>query len=161
MLIEVVTDIDAPRTVVFDLELDMDVHAASLATSAEQATTSTGRPRLGPGDEVTFRARHLGLTWHMTTRISAHDRPRRFVDEQTRGPFRTLHHEHLFTALSPARTRMTDRMTVTAPLGPLGHLVTRLLLAPYLRRLLHQRGAHIKHLAEHPGSRPDQPVHPA
>jgi len=60
-VIEVVTVVKAAPEVVFDLELDVDVHAASLAGSQETATTSTGRRRLGLGDEVTFHARHLGL----------------------------------------------------------------------------------------------------
>jgi len=147
-VIEVVTVIKAAPAVVFDLELDVDVHAASLAGSEETATTSTGRRRLALGDEVTFHARHLGRRWSMVSRITVLDRPRLFVDEQIRGPFRLLRHEHLFDDLRDAGTRMTDRMTVAAPLGPLGVVVTRLLLAPYLRRLLEQRAAHIKRAAE-------------
>lgn len=147
-LIEVVTEIDAASDVVFDLELDMDIHTASLAASGETAATSTGRRRVAFGDEVTFRARHLGLAWRMTSRITAYEPPRRFVDEQIRGPFRALRHEHLFHDLGDSWTRMTDLMTVSAPFGPLGFLVTRALLAPYLRRLLKQRAAHIKRVAE-------------
>jgi ligand-binding SRPBCC domain-containing protein len=146
--IEVVTEIDAAADVVFGLELDMDVHAASLAASGETATTSSGRRRVALGDEVTFRARHFGVVWRMTSRITAYEPPRRFVDEQVRGPFRALHHEHVFDHLGAGRTRMTDRMTVSAPLGLLGHLATRMLLAPYLRRLLMRRSAHVKRLAE-------------
>jgi hypothetical protein len=48
---------------------------------------------------------------------------------------------------------MTDRMTVSAPLGPLGYLVTRVLLAPHLRRLLKLRAPHIKRPA---GARDNQ-----
>ncbi|GAA0798866.1 SRPBCC family protein [Spirilliplanes yamanashiensis] len=147
-LIEVVTEIGAPPAVVFDLELDVDVHAASLPGSRETATTSTGRRRVGLGDEVTFRARHFGLVWRMTSRITAFERPHRFVDEQVRGPFRVLRHEHVFDGIGGGRTRMTDRMTVRAPLGPLGAVVTRLVLAPYLRRLLRQRAAHVRRLGE-------------
>jgi ligand-binding SRPBCC domain-containing protein len=146
-VIEVVTVIDAAATTVFDLELDVDVHAESLAGSRETATTTTGR-RLALGDEVTFRGRHFGLTWHMTSRISVYERPLRFVDEQTRGPFRAMRHEHYFEALGDQRTRMTDRMTVRAPFGLLGTVVARVLLAPYLKRLLINRAAHIKRLAE-------------
>jgi len=146
-LIEIVSVIGAAPHVVFDLELDVDVHAASLHGSQETATTSTGRRRLTLGDEVTFRARHLGLHWRMTSRITVYERPHRFVDEQARGPFNALCHEHLFRDLDGG-TQMTDRMTITAPLGPLGAVVTRMLVAPYLRRLLTQRAAHIKHLAE-------------
>jgi len=147
-VIEVVTLVKAAPEVVFDLELDVDVHSASLPGSRETATTSSGRRRLALGDEVTFQARHLGLRWSMTSRITVHDRPHCFVDEQTTGPFRMLRHEHRFDGLGPAGTRMTDRMTVSAPLGPLGSAATRLVLAPYLRRLLEQRAAHIKRVAE-------------
>lgn len=149
-LIEVVTEIDAPTDVVLGLELDMDIHAASLAASGETATTSTGRRQVALGDEVSIRARHLGLVWRMTSRITAYGPGRRFVDEQVRGPFLALHHEHVFDDLGGGRTLMTDGMTVSAPWGPLGFLVTRTVLAPYLRRLLKQRAAHIKQLAEAP-----------
>ena len=125
-----VTEIDATSDGVFGLELDMGVHAASLAASGETATTSTGQRRLALGDEVTFLARHFGLVWRMTSRITAYEPPRRFVDEQVRGPFRALRHEHVFDDLDDGRTRMTDRMTVSAPLGPLGALVTWALCSP-------------------------------
>ena len=153
VLIEIVSVIEAAPSVVFDLELDVDVHAMSLHASHETATTNTGRRRLALGDEVTFRARHFGLRWHMTSRITVYQRPYRFVDEQTRGPFRTLRHEHQFQDLNAVGTQMTDRMTISAPLGPLGAVVTRVLIAPYLRRLLERRAAHIKYLAEVRGRR--------
>jgi ligand-binding SRPBCC domain-containing protein len=145
--IEVVSIINAAAATVFDLELDVDVHADSLPASRETATTTGGR-RLALGDEVTFRARHFGRQWRMTSRITEYDRPVRFVDEQTRGPFRAMRHEHHFEPVGPTRTRMTDRMTIRAPLGPLGAVVTRLLLAPYLERLLAERAAHIRRTAE-------------
>lgn len=148
VLIEVVTVVHAPPAVVFDLELDVDVHTASLAGSGETATTSTGRRQLRLGDEVTLRARHLGLRWQMTSRITACERPHRFVDEQVRGPFRALHHEHLFDDLPPGGTRMTDRLSITAPLGVVGEVVAHLVLAPYLRRLLRRRRSHVKAVAE-------------
>ncbi|MBQ1051952.1 SRPBCC family protein [Micromonospora sp. C51] len=147
-LIEVVSVINAAPSVVFDLTLDVDVHTASLPASRETATTSTGLPQLALGDEVTFHARHFKLPWRMTSRISAYERPYHFVDDQTQGPFRALRHEHHFQDLDGLRTQMTDRMTITAPLGPLGAAVARALVAPYLRRLLIQRAAHITYLAQ-------------
>ena len=146
--VELTTLVGAPAATVFDLELDMDVHTASMGRSGETATTSSGRRRLGLGDEVTLRARHLGLTWTLTSRVTEHERPYRFVDEQTRGPFRRMHHEHLFEEVGPGLTRMTDRMTATLPWGIAGAAVERLVLRPYLRRLLRQRAAHEKQTAE-------------
>ena len=146
--VEVVTLVRADPLTVFDLELDADVHAASMAPSGEAAVTSTGRAALGPGDEVTFTARHFGVSWRLVARVTQYDRPRRFVDEQIRGPFRRLRHEHLFEAVSDGTTRMTDRLSFTAPLGPLGAVVGRAVLAPYLRRLLEQRAAYVRRLAE-------------
>ena len=149
---------------VFDLELDVDEHAASLAGSGESATTSTGRRQLGLGHEVTFTARHFGLRWRMSAAVTALERPHRFVDEQVRGPFAAMRHEHLFEALEDGRTRMVDRMSVQAPFGPLGAVVAAAVLGPYLRRLLRRRAAHIKAMAESAGQTPpnvvgDQPRH--
>jgi ligand-binding SRPBCC domain-containing protein len=146
--VEVVTLIRAAPATVFDLELDADVHAASLAATGETARTSTGRPALGLGDEVTFTARHFGVTWRLVGRVTEYDRPRRFVDEQVRGPFRRMRHEHLFEPAAAGTTRMTDRITFTAPLGPLGAVVGHAVLGPYLRRLLAQRAAYVRRLAE-------------
>jgi ligand-binding SRPBCC domain-containing protein len=147
-VVEVITLVRARPEVVFDLELDADVHAASMTASGETATTSTGRPGLRQGDEVTFTARHFGLTWRLTGRITEFDRPHRFVDEQVRGPFRTMRHEHVFEPVVEGMTRMTDRMTFEAPFAPVGSVVGRLLVAPYLRSLLRERAAHVAALAE-------------
>ena len=43
---------------------------------------------------------------------------------------------------------MTDRMSFTAPFGPPGALLARMVLRRYLRRLLEQRAAHVRQLAE-------------
>ncbi|MGA5300162.1 SRPBCC family protein [Nucisporomicrobium flavum] len=150
-VIEVVSLINAAPGTVFDLELDVDVHADSVAGSRETATTTTGHRQLTLGDDVTFRARHFGVRWRMTSRIQAYERPSRFVDVQTRGPFRAMRHEHLFEDLGDGRTRMTDRMTIRAPFGPVGAVVARAVLVPYLKRLLVLRAAHVKRLAETAG----------
>lgn len=153
VVVEVSTEVDAAPSVVFDLELDVDVHAASLPGSGERATTSTGGRRLRFGEEVTFEARHVGVRWRMTSRVTAFERPHRFVDEQVRGPFALLHHEHRFDPLPGGRTRMRDRMTVGLGWGPAGHLVARVVVAPYLRRLLRRRAEHVRRVAGGRGAR--------
>jgi len=56
-VIEVSTEVDAAPARVFDLELDVDVHASARPGSRQTATTGTGRRRPALGDAVTFRAR--------------------------------------------------------------------------------------------------------
>lgn len=146
-IIRVVTEIDAPPQVVFELALDMDVHAASLAGTGETATTSSGDAHLGLGDQVNFTARHFGLRWHMTSRVTEHDSPRRFVDEQVRGPFQAMRHEHSFEQ-NGSGTRMVDRVDFAAPIGLIGKAAERLWLRRYLRRLIQDRGQHLKAMAE-------------
>jgi len=39
---------------------------------------------------------------------------------------------------------MTDRMSITAPVGPVGQVVAHLVLAPHVRRLLRRRAAQVE-----------------
>ncbi|GAA5021581.1 hypothetical protein GCM10023258_11070 [Terrabacter aeriphilus] len=123
----------------FDLSLSVDAHVASMGRSDEQAVRRPAGGLLGPGDEVTWRARHFGLPFTMTSAITAFDRPVRFVDEQQRGPFAAWWHEHTFTAGDSGTTLMTDTIRYAAPLGPLGRLAERAVLDRYLPRLLAER----------------------
>jgi ligand-binding SRPBCC domain-containing protein len=80
----------------------------------------------------------------MTSAVTAHDRPRRFVDEQVHGPFGTWWHEHTFTQTRDGGTLMVDLVRYRAPLGPMGTRVERLVLDRYLPHLVRRRNAWIK-----------------
>ena len=99
------------------------------------------------GETVTWRARHFGIPFTMTSKVTELERPRRFVDEQISGPFHSFRHEHIFEATGDATT-MTDRVRFTSPLGVVGRLVERLVLGRYLRQLIEQRGHYVKTVAE-------------
>jgi ligand-binding SRPBCC domain-containing protein len=94
---------------------------------------------IGLGDEVTWKARHFGLRLSLTSRVTEFESPLRFVDEQTKGPFRRFRHEHVFESTASGSV-MTDRVSFTAPLGVLGRLVETLVLKRYLTRLIEERG---------------------
>ena len=145
--IKVTTGIAAPAPIVFSMALNMDVHARSLARSRETAVTSSGRAVLGLGDEVTFTARHWRLRWRMTSRVTELQAPVRFVDEQVRGPFARMRHEHVFFS-EGGGTRMVDHVEFAAPLGVVGRLVDTLLLRRYLTALIVERAAYLKAAAE-------------
>ena len=133
------TTIAAPPEACFDLSLSVDAHTASMGPSGERAVAGVLHGVMGPGDTVTWAARHFGLPFRLTSRISGHDRPHRFVDSQVRGPFGHWRHEHRFTGTPDGGTRMVDEIDFASPLGPLGRLVDAAVLTSYMTRLIEQR----------------------
>lgn len=134
-----------PRDELFDLSRSIDAHTESMADSRERAVAGTTSGLISPGEEVTWRAWHFGIPIRMTSRITAMDAPRSFVDEQVRGPFRYFRHTHEFTE-GLGGTTMVDRIEFAAPFGPLGRLVEKLVLARYLQQLIETRN---QYLVEH------------
>jgi ligand-binding SRPBCC domain-containing protein len=133
------TSLLAPPAECFALSLSVDAHTASMGPSSERVVAGTRSGEMGLGDTVTWQARHFGLPFRMTSTISEYDAPRRFVDQQVRGPFGSWRHEHLFAPAVEGGTTMTDVVEFRSPLGPLGAMVDRLVLAAYIRRLIEQR----------------------
>lgn len=142
------TWIDAPPQDCFDAARDLDLHTRSLAHTGERAVGGRTSGLIEPGEEVTWRARHFGVTQHFTSKITAFDRPVSFQDTMQRGAFRTFVHDHIFTPHDSGGTTMTDVLCFSAPLGLLGRIAERLVLRGYLERLLTARAAAVKEAAE-------------
>jgi ligand-binding SRPBCC domain-containing protein len=141
------TSIAAPPERCFDLSLDIDLHLGSMAESDERAIAGVTAGAIGLGETVTWRARHFGIPWTMTSRIVELDRPRRFVDSQVTGPFRSFRHEHEFSAVTTG-THMLDRVRFAAPFGPIGQLAEQALLARYVKHLIETRNRYLRFAAE-------------
>ncbi len=99
------------------------------------------------GRHVTWRARHFGITWKLTSEITAMDRPAYFQDAMIRGPFGFMKHDHQFQSLSADETEMTDVFCFSAPLGMLGRIVEPVYLARYMRALLRERNSVLQQIA--------------
>jgi len=147
-VIRLETLIAAPIEACFELSLSVDAHAASMSGSREQAIAGVTSGALALGDTVTWRARHFGIPFPMTSAITAYEYPTRFVDEQVRGPFRRWWHEHTFESLDGGRIRMIDVAEFRSPVRPVGSLVDRFVLDRYMRQLLVQRNAWLKQTLE-------------
>ncbi len=143
---ECATRIAAPPEAAFDASCDIDLHLESMRSSGERAVAGITSGRIGPGEQVTWRARHFGVRFRMTSRITAYERPHRFVDEQLRGPFAAFRHEHRFESVDGG-TVMRDQVRFRAPFGPLGRLVEPV-LGRHLRRLIAERNRHVAAAAE-------------
>jgi ligand-binding SRPBCC domain-containing protein len=133
------TQSSLPPERLFDLARSVDAHVESQKGSGERAVAGVTSGLIGEGQEVTWRARHFGLPLTMTSRVTQVDFPRSFTDEQVRGPFRSFRHVHEFEA-APGGCIMTDRVEFTAPFGLLGRAAGKLVLRPYLQRLIRDRG---------------------
>ena len=140
----VLTDIAAPPPVCFDLARSIDLHLESMIASGEKAVAGVTSGLIAAGEEVSWEARHFGILWRMTSRITEFDPPRRFVDEMVRGPFAAFRHEHAFQPAGDHGTRMTDVITFRMALGPVANVPAGL----YLRRLMRIRNAAIRQAAE-------------
>ena len=99
------------------------------------------------GESVTWQARHFGVTWTLTSRVIAFERPHHFSDEQLAGPFRSFRHDHLFREVASA-TLMVDEWTHVPPFGLLGRVIDVLALTPWMERLLRARASAIAVEAE-------------
>jgi ligand-binding SRPBCC domain-containing protein len=141
------TRIEAPIERVFDLARDIGVHERSQAASRERAVAGRQDGLIGAGETVTWRARHYGLWWTLTSRIVVFEPPTWFEDVQATGPFRSFRHRHTFRTVDGG-TVMTDDWVHTAPFGPLGRLADRVVLTRHMKRLLELRNAALKREAE-------------
>jgi ligand-binding SRPBCC domain-containing protein len=102
---------------------------------------------IGPGEEVTWRARHFGVWQSLTVRVDEFESPIYFSDRMVRGAFRHMEHHHHF-APSAQGTTMRDVLEFHSPVGVLGWLVDALVLKRYLRSFLIERNRVIKSTAE-------------
>ena len=144
---ELSTVIRAPRERVFDLARSIDAHVESTAQTRERAVGGVTSGLIGPGEEVTWEARHLGVKQRLTSRISAYDRPQHFQDVMVRGAFAEMVHDHRFDEHEQG-TLLRDRFSFRSPFGPLGWCIDQLYLARYMRRFLERRNLVLKQLAE-------------
>ncbi len=145
--IDLVTQIQAPITLCFDLARDVDFHQESTGHTNEQAIGGVTTGLLELNNEVTWRARHFGFYFELTVRITEFEAQHYFCDEMVRGPFLCLRHEHHFSEIEKT-TRMQDIFSFQSPLGIAGKIVDFLILKNHLTSLLGHRNRLLKQRAE-------------
>lgn len=109
------------------------------------------------GLEISYRIHPLGIPQRWTSRISVWDPPRRFVDEQLRGPYRTWHHLHEFREVVGG-TEIRDEVTYELPFGPLGRIAHRLMVRRQLESIFRYRERVVRELLGAPAEGPPADV---
>jgi ligand-binding SRPBCC domain-containing protein len=145
--IHLTTFIAAPAERVFDLCRSIDLHRKSMAHTHEEAIAGITNGLIGPGDTVTWKAKHLYRTRIFKSKITAMVRPLSFTDEMVSGDFKSLKHDHHFKAIDNG-TVLIDLFDFETPWGFLGKWVNGLFLTGYMKKLLEQRNQVIREYAE-------------
>ncbi len=147
------TIINADIETCFDLSRSIDLHKISTKKTKESAIAGKTEGLISMGETVTWQAIHLGINQKLTSKITAYHRPFHFCDEQVKGIFSTMKHDHYFEE-KDGQTIMKDVFYYRAPLWILGRVAEQLFLTTYLRNFLLKRNEIIKQFAEEGTSLP-------
>ena len=145
--IELTTEINSNIEICFDLSRSIDLHKISTTKTNEEAIDGRINGLINLNETVTWQATHFGIRQKLTSKITAFDRPNYFKDEQIKGVFKAIIHEHKFVQLSD-KVIMTDIFEFHSPLGIIGSIFNKLVLTSYLKNFLIERNRIIKEFAE-------------
>lgn len=145
--IKLTTEIYSTIDICFDLSRSIDLHRISTAKTNEQAISGITIGLINFNETVTWQATHFGIRQKLTSKITAFERPKYFRDEQLKGIFKSIYHEHIFEQHDD-RVIMIDVFEFQSPFGILGRIFNKLILTNYLRKFLVNRNNTIKEYAE-------------
>jgi len=113
-------------------------------------------PDIYPGLLIIYRISPLpGITSNWISVITRVERPRCFVDEQSKGPYRLWRHRHDFEAVEGG-VLMTDHVEYALPFGLFGNLAHRPIVRPRLEKIFAYRRKALEDIfGEHRGTEPD------
>ncbi len=141
------TRIRSSIEICFDLSTSIDLHSTSTAQTNEKAIAGVTSGLIKLNETVTWEAKHFFITQNLTSKITVHNRPFHFRDEQVKGAFKRFRHDHTFEQAGE-EVIMTDVFNYESPFGIIGKLFNSLVLTNYLRKFLIQRNSYIKEYAE-------------
>ncbi len=99
-------------------------------------------------DTVRWVGWQLGLPHMHESLIERFEPPVFFRDRMIAGRFAWFEHDHQFVDRGDGSVLLRDEVRFAMPLGWLGWLAGRWLMAPHIRRLMRKRFARLKQIAE-------------
>jgi ligand-binding SRPBCC domain-containing protein len=145
-LIHLTNFIAAPIERVFDLSRSVALHKRSMSKYGEQAINGKTSGLMDLGETVTWKAKHVYKERIMTVKITSLQRPFAFTDEQVKGDFKMMKHEHFFKPTDNG-TIMIDQLFYELS-GVLSKWINAFYLVDYMTKLLEERNDTIKSVAE-------------
>lgn len=104
-----------------------------------------GAIEMREGVLIDYKIKLRGVPMRWQSEITVWDPPRRFVDEQRRGPYKFWNHEHTFESAAGGGTVVGDRVRYGVPGGI---LIQRLFIAPDLERIFSYRRRKLQEIFE-------------
>jgi len=141
------THIKASIDLCFDLSRSIDLHSISVSQTKEKAVAGVTTGLIELNGFVTWEAVHFGIKQRLTSKITAFNRPFHFRDEQLKGAFKSIKHDHYFES-KDGYVLMKDYFNYESPFGVLDKVFNTLVLTNYLKKFLIQRNKTIKEFAE-------------
>jgi ligand-binding SRPBCC domain-containing protein len=145
--IELETEIKSRIEICFDLSRSVELHTISTSTTNEKAIAGKTTGLISLGEHVTWQATHFFIRQNLTSKITAYTRPFYFRDEQLKGIFKSIVHDHYFEQKGDT-TILKDVFEFKTPFGIIGSIFNSVILKAYLTRLLIKRNTIIKEFAE-------------
>lgn len=145
--IELETQIKSEIETCFDLSRSIDLHQISTAKTNEKAIDGRTSGLINYDEFVIWQATHFGVSQKLASKITAFNRPFHFRDEQFKGAFKYIIHDHYFE-VKDNKVIMKDVFKFQSPLGYIGKLFDKIVLTNYLTKLLINRNNIIKEYAE-------------
>lgn len=149
--VEYTVELDAPLDVVWAFHEDVSRALPMLSPPESDVRLEQADLPARQGQRVILNVRGpLGVRLRWVADIVAFEPPSgdagrrtaKFVDVQASGPFSAWRHEHLFEEIDAGRrTRLIDRVTFAAPLGPLGKVAEVLFVRRQVDAMFRHRHA--------------------
>jgi ligand-binding SRPBCC domain-containing protein len=145
--IHLITKVKAPIQIVFDINLNIDIHQQSASKTKEVAIAGITSGLINYNETVTWRGKHFGFYLTHKSRMTAMNLYNYFVDEMEEGKFKYFKHEHFFEEKDQITT-MTDHLQYETPYGIFGKTFDYLFLKKHLTNFLLHRNQVLKQLSE-------------
>lgn len=145
--INLITKINAPKKIVFDLSRNIDVHQNSASKTNEKAIAGIISGLINLNETVTWKGKHFGFYLTHTSKITEMELYDYFVDEMTKGNFKSFKHEHSLIEKN-GKTVMIDNLSYETPFGIFGKFFDKFFLKKHMSNFLKNRNFVLKNLAE-------------
>lgn len=141
------TRIKSTIEICFDLSRSIDLHQISTVKSNEKAIDGKTKGLIEHGEFVTWQAIHFGIKQKLSSEITEFKRPFHFRDEQLKGAFKYIIHDHYFEQ-DDGTVMMKDSFKFQSPYGFIGKIFDKIILKNYMTKLLIERNQVIRAYAE-------------